>query len=149
MDLASLFATWLNYAVIGGACVVKVPQIAIIVKSRSAEGLSEVSAAMDAIAAFLFTYYNVIKRYPFSTWGEVALISIQGSTCEDDGWDWQAGIEFPHSLQSRPQQPFAEYARDSSDGTDCDISPTANRVKQKAWTYRPAVGSHIPPPISR
>jgi len=93
MDLASLFATWLNYAVIGGACVVKVPQIAIIVKSRSAEGLSEVSAAMDAIAAFLFTYYNVIKRYPFSTWGEVALISIQATVILLLIWSYQPGID--------------------------------------------------------
>ena len=51
MSLADVAASWLGYVVIAGACVVKVPQILLIVSNSSAEGLSETAAALDAIAA--------------------------------------------------------------------------------------------------
>eukprot|EP00930_Biecheleria_cincta_P041576 TRINITY_DN28524_c0_g1_i1.p1 TRINITY_DN28524_c0_g1~~TRINITY_DN28524_c0_g1_i1.p1 ORF type:complete len:125 (-),score=19.80 TRINITY_DN28524_c0_g1_i1:201-545(-) len=52
MDLASVAATLIGYAVIAGACVVKVPQIRLIVRSASSEGLSE---ALGNLARLLTT----------------------------------------------------------------------------------------------
>lgn len=72
-------ASWLGYVVIAGACVVKVPQILLIVSNSSAEGLSETAAALDAIAASSFSYYNVLKGFPIANWGEQAIVAVQAT----------------------------------------------------------------------
>eukprot|EP00438_Fugacium_kawagutii_P016330 Skav200159 [mRNA] locus=scaffold6219:2031:2705:- [translate_table: standard] len=79
MSLADVAANWIGYAVIAGACVVKVPQILLIVSNASAEGLSEAAAALDAIAASSFTYYNLLKGFPISGWGEQGIVAVQAT----------------------------------------------------------------------
>ena len=79
MSLADVAAAWIGYAVIAGACVVKLPQILLIVSNSSAEGLSEVAAALDAVAASSFSYYNLLKGYPIAGWGEQGIVAVQAT----------------------------------------------------------------------
>ena len=68
---------FLGLAIICASAIVKIPQILKLVSSRSASGLSFVSYAMET-AAFLITLaYNIRKGFPFSTYGETALILLQ------------------------------------------------------------------------
>ena len=50
MTAADALAACLGYVVIAGACVVKIPQIVLILSNKSVEGLSE---AMVVLAAWL------------------------------------------------------------------------------------------------
>ena len=84
MSLADVAAAWIGYAVIAGACVVKLPQILLIVSNSSAEGLSEMAAALDAVAASSFSYYNLLKGYPIAGWGSKALSRYKQPSC----WSW-------------------------------------------------------------
>ena len=79
MSLADVAAAWIGYAVIAGACVVKLPQILLIVSNSSAEGLSEMAAALDAVAASSFSYYNLLKGYPIAGWGEQGIVAVQAT----------------------------------------------------------------------
>ena len=95
MSMADVAAAWLGYAVIAGACVVKLPQIYLIVKNRSADGLSETSAALDAIAASSFAYYNLLKGYPISGWGELGIAAVQATAVLLLIWVYRDGINLP------------------------------------------------------
>lgn len=67
----------LGIAIITVASVVKIPQILKLVKSESATGLSFTSYVLET-ASFLITLaYNVRSGWPFSTYGETALILVQ------------------------------------------------------------------------
>jgi mannose-P-dolichol utilization defect 1 len=67
----------LGLAIIMTASVVKVPQILKLVQSQSAKGLSFTSYVLET-ASFLITLaYNVRNAFPFSTYGETALILVQ------------------------------------------------------------------------
>ncbi|CAE7216044.1 Mpdu1 [Symbiodinium natans] len=95
MSFADVAAAWLGYAVITGACVVKLPQIYLMVKNRSAEGLSETSAALDAIAASSFSYYNLLKGFPISGWGEQGIVAVQATAVLLLIWMYRDGISLP------------------------------------------------------
>ena len=92
MPIADVAAAWLGYAVIAGACIVKLPQIYLIVKHRSADGLSEVSAVLDAIAASSFSYYNLLKGFPISGWGEQGIVAVQATAVLLLIWMYREGI---------------------------------------------------------
>lgn len=67
----------LGIAIVATAAVVKVPQILKVMQAQSAEGLSFTSYALET-ASFLITLaYNVRSGWPFSTYGETALILAQ------------------------------------------------------------------------
>jgi mannose-P-dolichol utilization defect 1 len=67
----------LGIAIIGTASIVKVPQILKLVQSQSAAGLSFTSYLLET-ASFLITLaYNARSGWPFSTYGETALILAQ------------------------------------------------------------------------
>lgn len=67
----------LGIAIITTASVVKVPQILKLLQSQSAAGLSFTSYVLET-ASFLITLaYNVRSGWPFSTYGETALILAQ------------------------------------------------------------------------
>lgn len=67
----------LGLAIITTASVVKVPQILKLLHSGSAQGLSFTSYVLET-ASFLITLaYNVRNAFPFSTYGETALILVQ------------------------------------------------------------------------
>ena len=67
----------LGIVIIATASIVKVPQILKLVQSQSAAGLSFTSYLLET-ASFLITLaYNVRSGWPFSTYGETALILAQ------------------------------------------------------------------------
>lgn len=67
----------LGIVIITTASIVKVPQILKLVQSQSAAGLSFTGYVLET-ASFLITLaYNVRSGWPFSTYGETALILAQ------------------------------------------------------------------------
>lgn len=97
-DIGDTIAWALSGAILIGSCFVKVPQILSIVRSRSVDGLSEVSAAIDAISSLIFCYYNLLRHYPFGTWGEVALSALQASWVLLLFWLYRPSLNLPLRL---------------------------------------------------
>lgn len=64
----------LGIGIIGASSVVKVPQILKLVKSQSAEGVSFLSYLLETSAYLISLAYNYRNEFPFSTYGETALI---------------------------------------------------------------------------
>lgn len=67
----------LGIGIITAASVVKVPQIIKLVKSKSSEGLSFTSYLLETASFVITLAYNIRNGFPFSTFGETALIAIQ------------------------------------------------------------------------
>lgn len=67
----------LSVAIIGGAMIVKVPQILKILLSRSTEGLSFLSYVLETLAASITFAYNFRAGNPFSTYGETFFMTLQ------------------------------------------------------------------------
>ncbi|TQV96400.1 hypothetical protein V2A60_003192 [Cordyceps javanica] len=64
----------LGIGIIGASSIVKVPQILKLVASRSADGVSFLSYVLETAAYLITLAYNVRNGFPFSTYGETALI---------------------------------------------------------------------------
>jgi mannose-P-dolichol utilization defect protein 1 len=67
----------LGLGIVGASAVVKVPQILKLVHSRSSAGVSFVSYALETASLLITLSYNVRQQFPFSTFGETALIAVQ------------------------------------------------------------------------
>lgn len=67
----------LGYAIILGACVVKVPQIIAIVRNGSTEGISANATYLDLLGYLLQSAYHLILGSPFSAYGETLIITVQ------------------------------------------------------------------------
>ncbi|CAI7669044.1 unnamed protein product [Penicillium manginii] len=67
----------LGIAIVGASAVVKVPQILKLISSRSSAGVSFVSYALETASLLITLSYGVRNQFPFSTYGESALIAIQ------------------------------------------------------------------------
>lgn len=67
----------LGVGIIGASSVVKVPQLLKLLNSQSAAGVSFLSYLLETIAYLVTLAYNVRQSFPFSTYGETALITIQ------------------------------------------------------------------------
>lgn len=67
----------LGIAIVGASAVVKVPQILKLINSRSSAGVSFVSYALETASLLVTLSYSVRNEFPFSTFGESALIAIQ------------------------------------------------------------------------
>jgi mannose-P-dolichol utilization defect 1 len=67
----------LGIGIISAASIVKVPQIIKLVKSQSSEGLSFTSYLLETASFVITLAYNMRNGFPFSTYGETALIAIQ------------------------------------------------------------------------
>ncbi|WPH02250.1 mannose-P-dolichol utilization defect 1 protein [Acrodontium crateriforme] len=67
----------LGVGIIGASSIVKIPQLLKLINSRSAEGVSFLSYLLETAAYLIGLAYNVRNEFPFSTYGEVALIAIQ------------------------------------------------------------------------
>jgi mannose-P-dolichol utilization defect 1 len=74
---ALLISKTLGFAIIGASSIVKVPQILKLASSRSARGLSFPACALETTAFLLTLAYNARQGFPFSTYGETALILVQ------------------------------------------------------------------------
>ncbi|KAJ5090641.1 monosaccharide-P-dolichol utilization protein [Penicillium argentinense] len=67
----------LGIAIVGASAVVKVPQILKLISSRSSAGVSFVSYALETASLLITLSYGVRNQFPFSTYGESALIAVQ------------------------------------------------------------------------
>ncbi len=67
----------LGIGIIGASSIVKVPQILKLVGSQSAEGVSFLSYVLETSAYLITLAYNYRNGFPFSTYGETALILAQ------------------------------------------------------------------------
>ncbi len=67
----------LGIGIIGASSIVKVPQILKLVNSQSAAGISFLSYLLETAAYIITLAYNVRNGFPFSTYGETALIMGQ------------------------------------------------------------------------
>ncbi|KAI2640966.1 hypothetical protein GGS21DRAFT_502473 [Xylaria nigripes] len=64
----------LGIGIIGASSIVKVPQIVKIMQSQSAEGISFLSYLLETSSYLITLAYNMRNGFPFSTFGETALI---------------------------------------------------------------------------
>ncbi|KAJ4236914.1 hypothetical protein NW759_000037 [Fusarium solani] len=64
----------LGIGIIAASSIVKVPQILKLVNSKSAEGVSFLSYLLETTSYLISLAYNVRNGFPFSTFGETALI---------------------------------------------------------------------------
>lgn len=64
----------LGIGIVGASSIVKVPQIVNLVRSRSASGISFLSYLLETSSYLISLAYNVRHGFPFSTYGETALI---------------------------------------------------------------------------
>ncbi|KAI7221643.1 mannose-P-dolichol utilization defect 1 protein [Hortaea werneckii] len=67
----------LGIGIIGASSIVKIPQLLKLLNSQSAEGVSFLAYFMETASYLISLMYNVRNGFPFSTYGEVALIAIQ------------------------------------------------------------------------
>lgn len=64
----------LGIGIVAASSIVKLPQILKLVRSRSAEGVSFLSYLLETSAYLITLAYNYRNEFPFSTYGETALI---------------------------------------------------------------------------
>ncbi|KAK0223987.1 hypothetical protein IW262DRAFT_1447668 [Armillaria fumosa] len=64
--------------VVGGS-IVKVPQIILVVKSRSAQGLSLGTYVLETLAYCITLLYSLRNDFPFSTYGENLFLTLQNA----------------------------------------------------------------------
>ena len=69
----------LGYAIVAGASIVKLPQIAAIARAGSAAGLSPLSAELEEVGLSIAAAYGLSSRLPFSTYGEAVFLFLQNS----------------------------------------------------------------------
>ncbi|CAJ2500480.1 Uu.00g033330.m01.CDS01 [Anthostomella pinea] len=67
----------LGIGIIGASSIVKVPQIIKLVQSQSASGISFLSYVLETTSYLITLAYNFRNGFPFSTFGETALILVQ------------------------------------------------------------------------
>jgi mannose-P-dolichol utilization defect protein 1 len=71
------FSKVLGLAIVGASSVVKVPQIIKLINSGSAEGVSLIGYLLETASFMISLVYNVRNQFPFSSYGETALILVQ------------------------------------------------------------------------
>ncbi|KAI1326974.1 mannose-P-dolichol utilization defect 1 protein [Xylariaceae sp. FL0255] len=64
----------LGIGIIGASSIVKVPQILKLTQSKSADGISFLSYLLETSSFLITLAYNIRNGFPFSTFGETALI---------------------------------------------------------------------------
>ncbi|MBE7182225.1 MAG: PQ-loop repeat-containing protein, partial [Terriglobus roseus] len=67
----------LGVAIVGASAVVKIPQLLKLLQSRSSAGVSFLSYLLETASFVIALAYSVRKGFPFSTFGETALIAVQ------------------------------------------------------------------------
>lgn len=67
----------LGVAIVGASAIVKVPQIMKLISSQSSSGVSFVSYALETASLLITLSYGVRNQFPFSTYGESAMIAMQ------------------------------------------------------------------------
>ncbi|KAI8380643.1 hypothetical protein EDC96DRAFT_433827 [Choanephora cucurbitarum] len=67
----------LGLGIVVGGAIIKIPQIFTIVRHKSAKGLSLASFLLETCAYMIVLMYNLRLHNPFSTFGEVAFMTLQ------------------------------------------------------------------------
>ena len=67
----------LGVGIVGASAVVKVPQILKLINAKSAVGVSFLSYLLETAALVVTLFYSARNGFPFSTYGETALIAAQ------------------------------------------------------------------------
>ncbi|KAF2814896.1 mannose-P-dolichol utilization defect 1 protein [Mytilinidion resinicola] len=67
----------LGIGIIGASSIVKIPQLIKLINSQSAAGVSFLSYLLETSSYLISLSYNVRHGFPFSTYGETALILVQ------------------------------------------------------------------------
>lgn len=67
----------LGIGIIAASSIVKIPQLLKLVSSQSATGLSFSSYVLETLSFLITLAYSVRSGFPFSTFGETALIAVQ------------------------------------------------------------------------
>jgi mannose-P-dolichol utilization defect protein 1 len=67
----------LGLGIVAASSIVKVPQILKLARSQSAAGVSFLSYLLETAALLIGLAYNARNEFPFSTYGETALILVQ------------------------------------------------------------------------
>ena len=67
----------LGLGIVAASSIVKVPQILKLLSSRSADGVSFLSYLLETASYLIGLAYNFRSAFPFSTYGETALILAQ------------------------------------------------------------------------
>ena len=69
-EISGILSKVLGYAVVLGAVGVKIPQIKIMLKKQSAEGISYLSSMLDVFCVSSNLGYAYYQNYAFSTYGD-------------------------------------------------------------------------------
>ncbi|KAF9021832.1 mannose-P-dolichol utilization defect 1 protein [Hymenopellis radicata] len=69
----------LGLAIVVGGSIVKVPQLLLILKARSARGLSLPAYIMETLSYAITLAYSFRNEFPFSTYGENFFLAIQNA----------------------------------------------------------------------
>ena len=75
----------LSIGIIGASAIVKIPQLLKILNSQSAAGVSFLSYLLESGAYLISLSYNIRHKFPFSTYGETALILAQNIAIASSG----------------------------------------------------------------
>eukprot|EP00250_Pteridium_aquilinum_P009793 c18940_g1_i1 orf=285-980(-) len=75
--LLPLFSQALGYAIVAASSIVKVPQIYLIIKNRSVQGLSPTSFELEVVGYTFALAFCVSKKLPFSAYGELSFLLVQ------------------------------------------------------------------------
>ncbi|KAK3873065.1 hypothetical protein Pcinc_021899 [Petrolisthes cinctipes] len=75
--LKAALSKGLGLAIVGGAILVKVPQILKIVGARSGQGISIIGTILELLAIGFNVSYSFVNRYPFSSYGDGVFLLIQ------------------------------------------------------------------------
>ncbi|KAL2040262.1 hypothetical protein N7G274_007165 [Stereocaulon virgatum] len=67
----------LGLATVAGSSIVKLPQILKLLSSQSAAGISFLSYALETSSFLTTLAYSARNGFPFSTYGETAMIAVQ------------------------------------------------------------------------
>lgn len=72
-----LLSKVLGYGIVAGSVFLKLPQIYLILKNRSIQGLSVASFELEAAGFTIALSYCLFKQLPFSAYGELVFILMQ------------------------------------------------------------------------
>ncbi|CAI5968341.1 unnamed protein product [Closterium sp. NIES-65] len=75
--LLNLLAKALGYGIILGSTILKLPQILVIIRSNSIEGLSVPSFEIECIGYTVSVGYCLFKKVPFTAYGELFFLLLQ------------------------------------------------------------------------
>ncbi|KAA8570224.1 hypothetical protein MFRU_005g03310 [Monilinia fructicola] len=67
----------LGVGIIAASSIVKIPQLLKLISSKSSSGISFLSYLLETSAYIISLAYNYRSEFPFSTYGETALIMVQ------------------------------------------------------------------------